>query len=106
MLGLLLLGAVLGEGVAGQGVDADAEADGESGRGQLLEDLEVDLVRLVPAAVLGVVRQAEKPGFGEQSEDLAREEPGVLLLRRLGAISCCAMSRTSEIRSRASSVGS
>ena len=63
---------------------ADAEADGEPGRGELFEDLEVDLVRLVAAAVLGVVRQAEQSGLGEQGEDLAREVAGVLLLGRLG----------------------
>ncbi len=63
-------------------MDADAEADGEAGRGQLFEDLEVDLVRLLPAAVLGVVGQAEQAGVGEQGEDLAREGPGVLLLGR------------------------
>ena len=56
VLGPLLLGAVAGEGVAGEGVDADAEADGEAGGGELLEDLEVDLVRLVAAAELLVVR--------------------------------------------------
>ena len=52
MRGLLLLGAVAGERVAGQRMDADAEADGEPGRGELLEDLEVDLVRLVAAATV------------------------------------------------------
>ncbi|MEY9489892.1 hypothetical protein RKD26_005686 [Streptomyces calvus] len=60
MLGLLLLGPVGGEGVGGEGVHADAEADGEAGRGELFEDLEVDLVRLVAAAVLGVVGQPEE----------------------------------------------
>lgn len=80
---LLLLGAVGGERVGGQGVHADAEADGEAGRGELFEDLEVDLVGLVAAAVLGVVRQAEQAGAREQGEQLAREATGVLLLGRL-----------------------
>jgi hypothetical protein len=39
-------------------VHADAEAYGQPGRGELFEDLEVDLVRLLTAAVFGVVRQA------------------------------------------------
>lgn len=62
---------------------AGAEAHGEAGRGEFLEDLEVDLVRLVTAAVLDVVGQAEQSRFREQGEDLAREESGVLLLGRL-----------------------
>ncbi|GDY72538.1 hypothetical protein SAV31267_020230 [Streptomyces avermitilis] len=60
MLDLLFLGAVLGERMAGEGVDADTEADGEAGRSELFEGLEVDLVRLVAASVLGVVGQAEE----------------------------------------------
>ena len=65
-------------------MDADAEADGEAGRGELLQDLEVDLVGLVAAAVRGVVGQAEQAGLGEQGEELAREAAGVLLLGRPG----------------------
>ncbi|MGX1253992.1 hypothetical protein RKD48_006503 [Streptomyces ambofaciens] len=61
---------------------ADAEADGEPGRGQLLEDLEVDLVRLLAAAELGVVGQPQQAGVGQEGEDLAREASGVLLLGR------------------------
>ncbi|BFO19808.1 hypothetical protein SHKM778_61960 [Streptomyces sp. KM77-8] len=85
---------------------ADAEADGEAGRGELLEDLEIDLVRLVAAAVLGVVGEAEEAGLGEQGEQLAGKRSAASSSAAFGAISCCAMSRTSEIRSRASSVGS
>ncbi len=64
-------------------MDADAEADGEAGRGEFLQDLEVDLVGLVAAAVLGVVRQAEQAGAREQGEEFTREAAGVLLLGRL-----------------------
>ncbi len=85
MCGPLLVGAVSGEGVAGQGVDADAEADGETGRGQLLQHLEVDLVGLVAAAVVGAVGKSEEAGFGEEGEDLAREVAGFLLLGRPGS---------------------
>lgn len=63
-------------------MDADAEADREAGRRELFEDLEVDLVGLVAAAVLGVVREAEQSRTGEQGEDLAREDSGVLFLGR------------------------
>ncbi len=84
VLDLLLLGAVGGEGVGRERVDADAQADGEPGRGQLLQDLEIDLVGLVAAAVLGRVRQAQQAGFGEQTEDLTRETSRVLLLRGPG----------------------
>lgn len=64
-------------------MDADAEADGEPGRGELLEDLQIDLVRLVAAAEFRVVRKSEQSGLGKQGEDLAREVPGVLLLGRV-----------------------
>lgn len=87
-------------------MDADAEADGEAGRGELFEDLEVDLVRLVAAAVRGVVRQAEQAGRGEEGEGLAGEAAGLLPLGRPGAISRSTMSRTSVSRSFDSSVGS
>ncbi|CAM5638611.1 hypothetical protein SALBM217S_02227 [Streptomyces griseoloalbus] len=59
---------------------ADAEGDGEAGPGELLQDLEVDLVRLVAAAVLGVVRQAEQAGLGQQGEQLPGEAARFLLL--------------------------
>lgn len=39
VLGPLLLGAVTGDRVAGEGVDADSEADGEPGGRELFEDL-------------------------------------------------------------------
>lgn len=82
MFRLLLLGAVSGEGVTGERVDTDTETDGEPGGREFFENLEVDLVRLVSAAVGGVVRQTEESGLGEQGEDFAREPAGVLLLRR------------------------
>ncbi len=80
VFGLLVLGAVAGDRVAGEGMDADAEPDGEPGGAELFECLEVDLVRLVPAAVGGVVGQAQESGLGEQGEDVARETARVLLL--------------------------
>lgn len=63
-------------------MDADTETDGEPGGGKLLRDLEIDLVRLVTAAVGGAVRQSEQPRFGEQGEDGTREESRFLLLGR------------------------
>jgi len=83
MLGPLLLGAVGGERVGGQGVHAQAQADGQAGRGQFLQDLQIDLVRLVPAAVLRVVGQAEQARAGQEAEHLTGETAGVLLLGRL-----------------------
>ncbi|BBJ39438.1 hypothetical protein SSPO_021560 [Streptomyces antimycoticus] len=80
MLGQLLLAAVAGEGVAGQGVDADAEADGQPGRRELLQNLQIDLVRLVAAAELLGLDQPQQPGLGQQGEQLAGEVPGGLLL--------------------------
>ncbi len=56
--------------MAGQGVDAGGDGHGRPARGQFLQDLEVDLVRLAPAAVLLGVREAEQPRLAE-----GREEP-------------------------------
>ena len=106
VLGLLLLGAVGGERVAGQGVHADAEADGEPGRGELLEDLEVDLVRLVAAAVLGSYGRPSSPDSESSVKTSRGKRPASSSSAALGAISRWTMSRTSAIRSRASSVGS
>lgn len=92
--------------MAGQGVDADAEADRETGRGELFEYLEVDLVRLVAAAVFGVVREAEQSRFGEEGEGLPGEVPRLFPSDALGTISRSTMSRTSVSRSLDSSVGS
>jgi len=52
----------------------DADGHGHSGpaRCDLFEDLKIDLVRLVAAAPLLWVRQAEDPGFAERSEDVFR----------------------------------
>ena len=63
----------LGQREAGQGVHADAEPDGQPGARQLLDDLEVGLVRLAGAAEPLGVGQAEQPGLAEQGELLARE---------------------------------
>lgn len=65
-------------------MDADAEGDGEAGGGKLFEHLEVDLVRLVPTAVGGVVREAEQARLGEQGEEFAWEVARFLLLGRFG----------------------
>jgi hypothetical protein len=64
-----------GQGVAGQHVDADTHGDGAPAAGELLEDLQVDRVRLGAAAVLLRVGQAEQPGLAEEAVRLA----GVLL---------------------------
>jgi hypothetical protein len=64
-------------------VHADAEPDGQPGARQLLDDLEVGLVRLARAAEPLGVGQAEQPGLAEQGELLARE-PALLLGLRHG----------------------
>lgn len=106
MLGLLLLGAVAGQCMAGEGVDADAEADGEAGGGEFFEDLKVDLVRLVSPAVLGVVRKAEQSGLGQKEKTSRGKCPESSSSAARGAISRWMMSRTRAIRSLDSSVGS
>ncbi len=60
---------------------AGAEPHGETCGGEFLEDLEVDLVRLAPAAVLLGVGQAQESRLGEQPEGLAGEDARGLLLR-------------------------
>ncbi len=57
-----------------------AEADREPGAGQLLEHLQVDLVRLRRAAVLLRVGQAEQPGAAQRPEHVAGELAAVLEL--------------------------
>lgn len=64
---------------------ADAEADGQPGRRELFQHLEVDLVRLIAAAELTVVGEAEQPRVGQQGEDLAGEAAYVLLFGGPGA---------------------
>ncbi len=54
--------------MAGQGVDAGGHRDGGPASGELLQDLEVDLVGLASAAVLLGIDQAEQPGPAEGGE--------------------------------------
>ncbi len=61
---------------------ADAQADREPAAGELLHDLEVDLVGLVAAAVLAGVGQAEQSGPSEGGEDVAGEDGVLLVLGR------------------------
>ena len=90
VLGLLLLGAVGGERVAGEGVHADAEADGEAGGGELLEDLEVDLVRLVAAAVFASRRAGRAVRTRESRVKTSRGKcPASSSSAACGAISRC-----------------
>ena len=49
------------------------DADAHPGAGDLLQRLQVDLVRLLAAAELLGVRQRQQPGLAEQPEDVARE---------------------------------
>ena len=63
---------------------ADAEPHGQPGGGELFEHLEIDLVRLVPATVSGVVGEAEQTGLGQQTKKFAREASGLLLPGRVG----------------------
>ena len=80
MLGALLLGAELGDRVAGQRVHAGAEADREPDRGQLFEHLEIHLVGLSATAVLLRIRQTQQASRADGGEDVAREALRVLLL--------------------------
>lgn len=82
---LLLLGGAEGvERVAGEGVDAGGDGDGRPARGELFENLQVDLVRLASAAVLLRVRQAEESGLAEGREESLGIGLGGLVLVHLG----------------------
>ena len=56
----------------------DAQRHGQPARGELLEHLQVDLVRLAAAAELLRIGQRQQPGPTEQREHVARELPGRL----------------------------
>ena len=58
----------------------DPDAHRRPHRGDLLEDLEVDLVGLPAAAVLLGVGQAQQPGLAQHREHVAREGLGGLRL--------------------------
>ncbi len=73
---LLRVGAELGHGVAGEGVDRDADGDAHPGRGDLLDDLEVDLVGLAAAAELLGVGQRQQAGAAERAEGVDAAGPG------------------------------
>ena len=70
---LLLLGAVHGDGMGRQAVDADTDGDAHPHRGDLLDDLEVDLVGLPRAAVLLRIGEGKQARPAEGAEDLLRE---------------------------------
>ena len=71
--GALLVGAEAGQREAGQHVHGDADRDAGPDGGDLLQDLEIDLVRLARPAVLLGEGQPEQPAVAEGAEDLARE---------------------------------
>ncbi len=87
---LLLLGAARDQAEAAQGVHRDPDPDAGPDPGELLQDLEVDLVGLATAAVLLGVGEPEDAGLAEHREHVARERlgglglghPGVQLLVR------------------------
>ena len=81
-LGALLVGAEVGQAEAGERVHRHPDADRGPHGADLLEDLEVDLVGLVAAAVLLGVGQRQQAGLAEHPEDLAREGLGGLRLGR------------------------
>ena len=69
----LLVGGVGSDHGCGQGVHAHADRDARPDRGDLLDDLQVDLVRLAaPAELLGE-RQAQQPGLAQQGVRRRRE---------------------------------
>lgn len=82
--GALLGGAVGGHREARQRVDRQAETDGQPAGRELLDHLQVDLVRLRRPAVLLGVGQAEQPRAAERGEHLPREAPGGLVGRGPG----------------------
>jgi hypothetical protein len=59
-------------------VHGDAHGHTHPGRGDLLDDLEVDLIGLSAAAVLLGIRQGEQPRAAQQGEGVARELGGLL----------------------------
>ena len=75
---LLLVGAELRHGVAGERVHRDADRDAHPGRRDLLHDLQVDLVGLAAAAELLGVGQRQQPGLAQQGEGVAGELRGGL----------------------------
>ena len=62
---------------------ADAQGDARPAGRELLDDLEVDLVRLAAAADVLAEGQAEQPGLAQGPEGLAREPLLPLELRRV-----------------------
>ena len=66
------------QGVAAEHVHGDADADAHPGRRDLLESLQVHLVRLAgPAQLLGI-RHPQHARLAEQGERVPRELPGSL----------------------------
>ena len=68
----LRLGAEPVDREAGQRVHADAEGDAGPARGQLLDDLQVDLVGLTAAADVLTEGQAEQPGVARACRKTSR----------------------------------
>jgi hypothetical protein len=66
-------------------VHADTHPDTHPSCGQLLQHLEVHLVRLPAAAVLLVERQREQSGAAQEREHIAREAFTGLVVRRAGS---------------------
>lgn len=67
----LFVGAEAGKRVAGEEVDAHAEADREPRPAEFFENLQVCDGGLLSAAVAGGVRQSEQPNPAEQPENVA-----------------------------------
>ena len=63
---------------AGQDVHARPDTDARPRGGDLLEDLEVDLVGLGPAAVFLRIGEAEQARPAQRQEDITRERAGPL----------------------------
>ena len=83
-LGLELVAAVGVDDVRGQAVHADADTDARPRGGDLLDDLEVDLVGLPAAAVLLGEGQAQQARLPEQPVRRLRELAPLLGLVHLG----------------------